>query len=144
MKGFRKWLVSLFLRSNALETFSIGKFFWGEKAIEEKETPTARFYWNFLEWNTITRGSKEDKKRSYREFSQSNSLALKEGLNLSICDFDMSLKQHRQEEKRASFLKMKLFLCFQMHQSTSAEISINKLWPKAPLATWIIGKKSRS
>jgi hypothetical protein len=83
-------------------------------------------------------------KRSYQEFRQINSLALKEGLNLSICDFNMSLKLRRQEEKEgASFLKMKSFLCFQMHQNTSAKTSIKKLWPKAPFASLTIGKKSR-
>jgi hypothetical protein len=51
----------------------------------------------------IRRGNKEDE----QEAIESLSLALEEGLNLSICNFNMSLKQRRQKENEgASFLKM--------------------------------------
>jgi hypothetical protein len=64
----------------------------------------------------------------YREFSHKATLSLREELNLNICSFSMSLKQHCQEEKDgAIFLKMKSFLYFQMFQATKDKISMKKL-----------------
>jgi hypothetical protein len=104
--------------------------FLGEKAVGKPLQHTFIF---FKKKNY--RRSQRKQERSYREFSQNNSLALKEGLNLSICNFNISLKQHRQKVKGASFLKMKSFICFQMHYTTRARISMKKLWPKTPLVS---------
>jgi hypothetical protein len=70
MKGFRKWLVSLFLRSNALETFSIGKFFWGEKAIEERKPLQRDFIETF--WNEIRLqgGAKKTRKEAIENLAK--------------------------------------------------------------------------
>jgi hypothetical protein len=81
---------------------------------------------------------KKKQKTGYREFSHKDTLSLGTLLNLSICNFSMSLKLPFQERKEgAMFLKMKSFICFQMHHTTTARISMKKLCPKAPLAASI-------
>jgi hypothetical protein len=76
---------------------------------------------------------KKKQKTGYREFSHKDTLSLGTLLNLSICNFSMSLKL----KEGAMFLKMKSFICFQMHHTTTARISMKKLCPKAPLAASI-------
>ncbi|KAL5673666.1 hypothetical protein ACJX0J_017972, partial [Zea mays] len=50
-----------------------------------------------------------------------------------ICNFNKSLKQRHQEVKEgASFLKMKSFLCFQMHHTTRARISMKNCGQRRP------------
>jgi hypothetical protein len=45
-------------------------FFEGERAVGE--TPTARFYWNFLKWKKeITSGTKENEKEAIESLAKS-------------------------------------------------------------------------